>query len=45
MAEQGEYEKETLSGEAAKWNFMEKYCQLLRDSDSCHSGYRCLLAW
>ena len=31
MAEQGEYEKENLSGEAAKWNFMEKYCQLLRD--------------
>lgn len=31
MAEQGEYEKKNLSGEAAKWNFMEKYCQLLRD--------------
>lgn len=31
MAEQGEYEKENLSGEAAKWDFMEKYCQQLRD--------------
>lgn len=31
MAEQGEYEKKNLSGEAAKWDFMEKYCQLLRD--------------
>ena len=31
MAELGEYEKENLSGEAAKWDFMKKYCQLLRD--------------